>query len=141
MKLILFQFTGIILLPLFLLIQCEEEQNPVPVTTVNITIDMNDANYNDLVPGNYKYIIGGINGIILYRSNFDDFIALERTCPYEAVYGTRVYVDEENELYLECEECESRFYIGDGALTSGPSEFPLRTYNTSFDGRYLRIYN
>jgi nitrite reductase/ring-hydroxylating ferredoxin subunit len=121
--------------------QCKEYENPVPATNVNITIDLNDANYNDFVPGSYKYITGGINGIVLYRKNFNEFSALERTCPYEAEYGTRVTVNPDNELFLICDSCESRFYIEDGALIEGPSEYPLRSYKTSYDGRLLYIYN
>lgn len=120
---------------------CKEHEHPVPVTEVNIEIDMNDANFNDLVPGSYKYITGGVSGIVLYRKTFNEFSALERTCPHEAEYGTRVTVDPENELYLVCDSCRSRFYIEDGALIEGPAEFPLRSYETMWDGRYLRIYN
>lgn len=122
-------------------LQCEDEQNPVPNTEVNITIDLNSAEFNELVPGNYTYITGGVNGIIIYRKNFDEFTAMDRTCPYEAAYGTRVTVDPENELYLECDTCQSRYYIETGSVTQGPSEFPLKSYQTSFDGRFLRIYN
>jgi nitrite reductase/ring-hydroxylating ferredoxin subunit len=121
--------------------QCKEHENPVPITNVNITIDLNDANYNDFVPGSYKYITGGVSGIVLYRKNFNEFSALERTCPYEADYGTRVTVDTDNDLFLLCDSCESRFYIEDGSLLGGPSEYPLRTYKTSYDGRFLYIYN
>lgn len=131
-----------LLLTIFLIFQlCKEHENPVPITNVNITIDLNDANYNDLVPGSYKYITGGINGIVLYRKNFTEFSALERTCPYEARYGIRVTVNPDNELYLVCDSCESRFYIEDGSLIEGPSEYPLRTYKTNYDGRFLYIYN
>jgi len=137
-KLVQFLIIGIALL---ILLQCKDDQNPVPETDVNITIDINSAEFNDLVPGSYKYITGGVSGILLYRKNFSDFSALERTCPYEAAYGTRVSVDPENELYLQCDTCQSRFYIENGMVTQGPSEFPLKSYNTNFDGRYLRIYN
>lgn len=134
--------TLIVLLFVFSLFQqCKEHENPVPITNVNITIDLNDANYNDLVPGSYKYITGGVSGIVLYRKNFDEFSALERTCPHEAEYGTRVTVNPDNQLFLICDTCASRFYIEDGALVEGPSEYPLRTYKTNFDGRFLQIYN
>lgn len=121
--------------------QCKDKENPVPTTYVSITIDLNGAEFNDLVPGSYKYITGGVSGILLYRKGFDEFVALERTCPHEAEAGIRTSVIPDNTLFLECNECESRFYIEDGALVRGPSEFPLRLYKTMFDGRYLRIYN
>lgn len=131
---------AVMLIILFFVKNCKEAQNPVPTVAVNITIDLNGAEFNDLVPGSHKNITGGLSGIILYRRTFEDFIALERTCPYEAEYGTRVSVLD-NHYTLECSTCGSQFSIDDGGLIQGPSEFPLRTYNTSFDGRYLRIYN
>ncbi|MFO7862743.1 MAG: hypothetical protein R6U85_01970 [Salinivirgaceae bacterium] len=134
------KYTILLFLLLFLL-SCKDKENPVPDVYVNITIDLNDASYNDLVPGSYKNITGGLSGIILYRKNFNEFSAIERTCPYEAEYNTRVTVIPDNTLFMECDSCKSRFYIEDGSLIEGPSKFPLNQYKTMFDGRYLRIYN
>lgn len=120
---------------------CKDKENPVPTTYVNITIDLNEAEFNDLVPGSYKYLTGGVSGIVVYRKTFEEFTALERTCPHEAETDIRVSVIPDNTLFLECKTCESRFYIEDGSVTKGPSEFPLRSYKTMYNGRYLRIYN
>lgn len=129
------------LLGILLISGCKNKENPVPNVYVNITIDLNEAQFNNLVPGSYKYLTGGVSGIILYRKTFEEFTALERTCPHESEKGTKVSVIQDNSLFVQCSTCESKFYIEDGSVVRGPSEFPLKSYKTMYNGRYLRIYN
>jgi len=53
-----------------------------------------------------------------------------------------IYYDEDNGIVLIDECTNSQFSAIDGALLSGNAEYPLRGYQTSFDGiNTLRVYN
>lgn len=131
----------IYILLLFLFLQCDDEHQRIPYVYVNIQKTIDDPELNSLlIPGNYVYLTGGVNGIILYRLNSDEFLAWERTCAYEPNKNCRVEVDNTN-IYCECPCCESSYLILDGTPNQGPTEYPLKSYQTSFDGFYIRIFN
>jgi hypothetical protein len=91
--------------------------------------------------GGWKYISGGINGIIVYRKSQQEFIALERTSSYfPDNAGAKVKVLTDN---FTCRDTVSgsEWQIIDGTVTKGPAEWPLRAYGTNYDGNILRIRN
>jgi nitrite reductase/ring-hydroxylating ferredoxin subunit len=108
---------------------------------VNIQKSIDDPELNDLlIPGNSVNLTGGINGIILYRLNNDEFLAWERTCPYVPTDNCKISIDESN-VFCECPCCESKYNIMDGMAYDGPSRYSLKSYQTYFDGLNIRIYN
>jgi len=90
------------------------------------------------------FVTGGFkgNGVIIVRQKYDgytdDFLAFDRTCPYEA--DACIVRFDESKMNLECECCETEFYVGDGYPISGPSKFPLRQYKCDFIDGNLHIY-
>ena len=44
-------------------------------------------------------------------------------------------------LMIVDQHCGSRFNILDGSMIDGPSQYPLKMYHTSYDGRRLRVYS
>src|SRR3954467_15365363 len=59
------------------------QSNPVPYIPVDISMYPGDPlNFTIQAIGGWKYINGGINGIILYRKSQEEFIAIERTSSY-----------------------------------------------------------
>lgn len=135
---------------------CNKQENDViPDVTVDFHIDLNDPEFFDLnaignhVLVNYNtnnlgYKASGYdnNGIIVYRSQLDEFIALDRTCPHDYVRdGSSIAVDVDG-IYAECPLCSSTYALPSfGTPVSGPSKYPLKMYRTSFNGRFVHVTN
>lgn len=123
-----------------------EQQIPIPYVPVNYTVYLNNpSNLHMGVPGGYLIMRDqGNHGIILYRTNnfgdSDDFVAFDLTCSHEPTGECIVEVDD-TDFYLECPCCGSKFFIFDGYPSQGPALWPLKQYQTSFNGNTIRIYN
>ena len=122
----------------------KDREDRVPNVPVDIELFLNNPSFIGLsVVGGWAYISGGSRGIIVYRSGPEEFIALERHCPYDVNNNDRVHVTDSNILASDTISCGSIFVITDGSITQGPAEFPLTRYQTSFNGtsNQLRIFN
>src|SRR5690606_35078111 len=75
---------------------CKKERDvAVPLVPVDITINLNLPEYNALqVTGGWAYVIGGSEGLIVYRVSPDQFSALDRHCTYQGADQCRVTVDD-----------------------------------------------
>lgn len=129
--------------------RCQKEDEPLPYAYVNFRIEPNSTLYINLnSPGGYEYITAErpSRGIIVYRVTDMDFVAYERTCPHDPdaccteESCSRLYV-EEGSVFIKDDCCESRYLILDGTNFDGPSNKPLKQYNTTFDGKTLHIFN
>ena len=140
----------IILVLFFAVIACKKKttqnasQNPVPSIPVNITIYPNDPlNFKIQSIGGWNYIDGGLNGIILYRTSQEEFVAIERTSSYlPDNAAARVKVMSDN-FSLRDSISDSRWRMFDGSVTQGPAQWSLRLYGTSYNTNTgtLRISN
>jgi nitrite reductase/ring-hydroxylating ferredoxin subunit len=112
---------------------CKNKNDAIPDVYVNIEIDLNNPDFYPLQSvGNYVYVTGGVKGIIVYRKSFDEFIALERTCPHDPDIG-RVFVNESTHSAIDTIGCGSEFsLLVDGMVTEGPSKFPLKLYHAVY---------
>lgn len=128
---------------LLLAIGCRrEERGGVPLTPVDISINVNNPAYVDLsAPGGWLYLTGGSLGIIVYRRTNEEFVAMDRHCTYQTAELCRVFVDESEVVARDTLCCGSAFLITDGSVVQGPAALSLQRYNTSFNGTILRIYN
>lgn len=114
----------------------------VPPVNVDIAINVNNPSYVDLsVPGGWIYLSGGSQGLIVYRASVDEFVAMDRHCPYQPSDLCRVFVDDTEVIARDTLCCNSAFVITDGSVVEGPAALNLQRYNTSFNGTTLRIYN
>lgn len=121
---------------------CEKDENRIPYVPVNVYIDINNANYNDLnAIGGYVYLTGGYKGLIVYRAAYESFVAIERACPYHPTTDCERLVVDTSGLTISDPVCGSRFLITDGSIVNGPARKPALTYNTLYDGFYIRVYN
>jgi nitrite reductase/ring-hydroxylating ferredoxin subunit len=125
------------------LFSCERDRRGgVPIVPVDISININNPAYAALaVPNGWLYLTGGSLGLIVYRRSANEFVALDRHCPYRPEDLCRVQVDESEVIARDSTCCGSAFLITDGSVTQGPSALSLQRYNTSFNGTVLRIYN
>jgi len=140
----------IYLLLLLFLTACQKDaSSPLPHVEVNIQIFPNSIQYLELnSPGGFVYLTANSpsRGITVYRIDQSSFIAFERTCPYdpdaccEGTQCSRLIVEDSRLSILDpC--CGSTYLILDGSNISGPSQYPLKQYHTSYDGTTLRIYD
>ena len=128
---------------LLLITACKkEERGGVPLHTVDISININNPSYADLaVPGGWLYLTGGSRGIIVYRQTNENFVAMDRHCPYQPAEYCHVIVDDTQLVARDTMCCHSSFLITDGSVMEGPAALGLQRYNTNFNGTVLRIYN
>ncbi|PLW94335.1 MAG: hypothetical protein C0592_02985 [Marinilabiliales bacterium] len=134
-------FTAAIIILIFFVSACKKDEHKMPYVPVDIYIDVNSAIYNDInAVGGYMYLTGGYKGIIIYRAAYDQFVAIERACPYHPTTDCERLVVEPSGLTIADSTCGSRFLILDGSIVNGPSTKPALVYSTYYDGHYLHIY-
>ncbi len=120
----------------------EEKQPDIPYVYVNFSLDPNSIQYQNLnAPGGWEYLTGGYKGILVYRLSVTQFMAYERACPFDPlVQGARIEVDT-SLITCFCPVCKSNYIMTDGSPFSGPSHWPLKMYQTNYDGILLYISN
>lgn len=135
-----------LLLLLFLLpaLSCKKDkQQDVRSGGVNEYLNLNEPIYLDLnVPGNYVYYAAGTRGIIVYRRSNTEFIAYERSCPYDPQLSTGLVTVETTLTSMADSTCGSRYALYDGSIINGPTTKSLSQYRTEMlSGNILHIYN
>lgn len=119
---------------LTLLFSCRDNNSgQIPEVYVNITLDLNKAEYAKLAGiGNYIYINGGVSGIIVYRNGIDEFLAYDRACPHDPHCG-RIFVNADNSFFIDSLCCKSNFSIYNGAPLNGPAKKFLKQYKCFYN--------
>lgn len=121
---------------------CRRNNNGIPLVVVDKQININNPGYfNIQATGGWMYLSGGSQGLIIYRKNVDEFRVYDRHSPYLPENNCQVSVDTSDNITAEDPCSGSKFLITDGSVVNGPASFPLKQYQTSFDGTILRIYN
>ena len=121
---------------------CETNTNYIPNVPVDIYIYPNLPSYIALnTIGGWIYISGGSRGIIVYRKTLDTFVALDRNCSFDPSEDCATVEVDPSNIFATDTCCGSQFLLLDGQVTNAPAVFPLKQYNTYFDGNLLHIYN
>ncbi len=142
-------FTALIVVSLGLSCNKDKPCQDFPDTYINITLQPNTL---DNIPiGGYVYVSANqpSRGLIVYRPFTDQFVAFERTCPYDPyecclngdITQCAALVVEGTGITIIDSCCMSRYLMVDGSPFEGPSPCPLYQYLTYYDGTYLRIFN
>jgi nitrite reductase/ring-hydroxylating ferredoxin subunit len=138
------------------LVSCGKTNNDViPYAPVDFTLDLLDPEFVNLSvivisdtidasTNNWGYKSAGFdgNGIIIY-SGPAEYFAYDRTCPYDyAVNNLSIKVRVDASIAI-CPHCGTKYALSAyGTPLSGAGRYPLKNYNTSFDGdRYVRVWN
>jgi nitrite reductase/ring-hydroxylating ferredoxin subunit len=129
-----------------LLFGCKKEKkHPVPDIPVYETINIYDAEYNNLLNpyGIVTIKNSGFegNGIIVVNLGNNEFMAYDATCTYEVKKDCKVSPDPNSMTIVKCNCCGTKYEVTYGSVSEGIAGYPLKNYKTSFDGEYLRIYN
>ena len=148
---------GFFIIPVLCIIlnSCENSKNDViPDVYVNFTISLTDPEFVDLnaiggsvgvdaSTNNLGYAAAGYdgNGIIVH-SGPDVYYAYDRTCPHDyAVNGLSVKINIDG-IYAICPKCSTNYALpAGGTPASGVGRYPLKNYKTSFDGRFITVWN
>lgn len=110
---------------------------------VNFYVNPESTEYYNLNYGSrqWEYFEGGSQGVVVFRKNYSEFIAFERTCTAKDC-GGRLSVDTSNNVLLYCPKCGSKFIYYDGSPVSGSkANRTLYQYCTFFDNQYLYVNN
>ncbi len=133
---------------IFLFLSCKRNKNTTgnsntPLVPVDIYLQVNTPDFFPLnaVGGWVFKPYAGKKGVIIYCTSTNNFKAYESSCPFDGETQTNARVKPQSNLNLKDSICGSAFSWLDGSLLNGPSTFPLITYNTSFDGNTLHVYN
>lgn len=140
-----------------ILSSCNKKNDVIPDVSVDFYLNINDPQFTNLNSFSGFVLVNantnnlGLwaagydgNGIIVF-AGVDEFYAYDRTCPHDyAVNGQsiKVNVDQSNSLNAICPECETNYALAAGGTPSkGIGRYPLKNYRTSFDGRFIRVWN
>lgn len=139
----LFKITSIFCLVLAFSSCRRENANYVPNVSVNVTIYPSNPQYFRLNSiGGWSYADGGVRGLVIYRKSISDFVAFDRNCPVNPTQScSTVNVDSSNNIYAVCPCCSSQFVLTDGSVAKAPAQYPLKQYQTFYDGNALNITN
>lgn len=136
------------------MVSCTKAKNDViPDVYVNFTLDINDPEFINLTAigsdtvdastNNWGSGAAGFNGngIIVYNGG-DAFYAFDRTCPHDyEVNGLSIRVKIDFTI-ATCPNCGTTYSLSaSGTPASGVGRYPLKNYRTSFDGRFVRVWN
>ncbi|MBP5708499.1 MAG: hypothetical protein J6W61_01880 [Bacteroidales bacterium] len=152
--------TFLITLLIITLTSCKPDKyDPIPNTAIRFTIDINNMEFNALqslggsvvitsATNNFGSRAAGFNhnGILVYRSLIDEFMAFDRTCPH--CYATDklsfiISTEDNASITAKCSHCETEYFLEyNGMPNSGPGKYYLKNYKTTLsNGRYLTVYN
>jgi nitrite reductase/ring-hydroxylating ferredoxin subunit len=133
---------------------CKKAKNDViPDVYVNFYLDLTDPEFVNLTSigsdtvnastNNWGSGAAGFNGngIIIYNGG-DNFYAFDRTCPHDYdINGLSIPVKIDFTIAV-CPKCGTTYSLAaSGTPASGVGRYPLKNYKTSFDGRYVRVWN
>ena len=127
---------------IIVLISCRNRNGVIPYVPFEIYINIQNPQYNALNGiGGWVYANGGSRGLIIFRSDLNTFVALDRHSTYKPEKPCAiVFVDSNN--ITATDTCSGAvFQLRDGSPMSGPATVGLQQYRTSFDGNIIRIWN
>ena len=135
---------------------CNKSNDVIPDVYVDFNLDILDPRFVDLsaIGGtvmvdsktNNQPYSGGYddNGIIIH-AGVNEFFAYDRTCPHDYVLkalSIKVNIDPSNSLNAICPQCSTYYSLPAGGTPfKGKGQYPLKNYKTSFDGRFVRVWN
>jgi len=110
-----------------------------PATFSDIVMNLSLPEYADLNSKKFKYIPGGIRGIIIVKVSDQMYRAYERNCTFRPQEPSATVEVHSSLLYIVDPVCGSQFRLSDGEVTSAPASRPLRRYQAIYDGLYLTV--
>ncbi len=136
-------FSGFLLI-IMVFIRCDDDIPRFPYVYVNETIYI-DSQLGNMNVGEVVLLDrGGYGGLVIYRSDYAEYLAFDRACTHDYQEGCILEEDENFESLLECPCCGSKFIYGGGGFNvfNGPARRHLEQYDTYLQGaNVLRVTN
>lgn len=122
--------------------QSGDNNNCFPFVSVNETVNLDLPQFIDLnVPGGWAYTTGGLQGLIVYNINGNQFKAFDRLCPGQNVSScSQMIVDNNVRILCQCDDSEFNILNGQ-PLTAGVECFAKEYLVENLNGSILRITN
>lgn len=118
-------------------------QNPyLPHLNFSVNLDLSLPEYNQLnFPGN-KYVTTnyGINGIVIFNLNNDQYLAFELSDPNHILQTCSKLLVEGTEAVCSCGD-GNKYTIITGQQIAGEGEYSLKPYRVQRSGNVLQIFN
>lgn len=118
-------------------------QNPyLPHLNFSVNFDLSLPEYNQLnFPGN-KYVTRnyGINGIVVFNLNNDQYLAFELTDPNHVPEACSILTVEATEATCSCGD-GNKYTIITGQQIAGEGQYTLKPYRAQRVGNVLQISN
>ena len=135
----------IFLIPVILSCSGDDDirNNPyLPDLNFSVRFDLSLPEYNQLnFPGNsfttYNY---GINGIVIYNLNNDQYMAFELTDPNHVIQECSVMTVKGTEAICSCND-GNKYTIVTGQQIAGEGQYPLKPYRVVRQGNVLEVSN
>ncbi len=149
-------FFFIAVLSIVLTVSCNKKNDIIPDVVVDFYLDIDDVRFAELQgiggsvlinssTNNDRYASGYAGSGIIVSRGVDEFFAYDRTCPHDySLDGSAIPVNIDPTGFAKavCPKCKSTFeLLSYGTPASGVSRYPLKNYHTSFEGRYIRVWN
>jgi nitrite reductase/ring-hydroxylating ferredoxin subunit len=148
------RFFSIVLTLAIVIGSCSKKNDVIPDVYVDFTLDLFDPEFvslnaigSDTVnaqTNNWGRSAAGFdnNGIIVYNGGDGQFYAYDRTCPHDYEVNSLSIKVKIDFTIAFCPKCGTTYALSaSGTPASGIGRYPLKNYRTSFDGRYVRVYN
>ncbi len=121
---------------------CRNRDGVIPYVPFDININIQNPQYNKLNGlGGWVYVSAGSRGLIVFRSDFNTFVALDRHSTYKPERTCAIVFVDDNNITATDTCSGSVFQLMDGSPMNGPATIGLQQYRTSFDGNIIRIWN
>jgi len=114
--------------------RCKKDSSTIPNVYVDFYVYLTQpANINLNAVGGWIYYTGGVKGVIVYRKGSNEFVAYERSCPYDPnAANARIEVDSSNIITID-RNCGSQFNMLDNSILHGPATRSMKTYYADYD--------
>lgn len=121
----------------------DENSSPVPYVPINRSLTLANPQYNALYGIGGFVIIpdAGAGGVIAVRATDDQVFAFDLQCTKDVHDANSIAQPDDSNLFLDCPVCHSQWLLLNGQLNKGPATYPLLSYQTTFDGYIVKIFN
>jgi hypothetical protein len=136
------RFFLILFLLLFSLPGCGDKTEALPYVTVNEYVSIIPTLSNVGVGGHYILPDKGVNGILIYCVDINEYQAFDMTCMYRPRTESCTVEMDSTGYFPKCPCCGSEYNLTiDGLPNIGPTELGLHQYNVFISGNYVQITN
>jgi len=109
----------------------------VPNVYVDFTATVGSGGYSNLLNPlgwDYATFVGyHNNGIVLYCQSPDNYLAFDRSCPYDCLTNPKAVINVlSGNIEVKCPVCGTTYSLISGNVNSGPGTIALKQYFTNY---------